>query len=48
MKNIVGNIRKKKRDSFLAEMPQDKKGVHCVQKRWETRKIMIVHELDND
>ena len=27
MKNIVGNIRKQKRDSFLAEMPEDKKGV---------------------
>ena len=27
MKNIVGNIRKNKRDSFLSKMPQDKKGV---------------------
>ena len=27
MKNIVGNIRKQKRDSFISEMPQDKKGV---------------------
>ena len=97
MKNIVGNIRKQKRDSFLSEMPEDKKGVqfevnghkfimhvrmlsvnecmkrkvinrlegfgnqpinqnriytifasiNCIQ-RWDTGKIMIVHELDND
>ena len=40
--NIVGNIRKQKRDYTIFASS------NCVKKRWETKKIMIVHELDND